>query len=468
MQHRVIPPDSSGKVVEKEDNNKTGEMLNRDSTDTGKAMRKETFMRILHLVVILAVACDCASAQDGLTLNQCLELAHRNSPALRAAEDAIQASRLSRSELSTTSLPQLKAGVSGNYAPVPPSFGYDPVISNGGQLAGQVMFQQSLYDGGMRGVKSDQLQTDEKRLLLEHRRADRDLTFAVSQSFLDALRAQRAVELQRQSVDQLAAYLALVQRLFDGGNAGYSDVLKTEIQLSEASLDLQRAQEVAQSAWYSLAEAVGTDLDTTSHALGSLETPPDSVSAAGGDTVLESMDLKIAALGVERAALEVELARRERFPEVSLAGDAGYLSSVENLRLPSSERVSALGYAIGVGIEVPVFNGGATGLKVQQRELELDEQRTRAEQLRRSLVAEIRRTRLGLDGARRRLGAIRENVKKAEDNFILTRSKYAGGASIALEVLSSQQLLTGTKLSELETLATIQLLSAKLKQLTAP
>ena len=86
-------------------------------------------------------------SQTSLTLDQCLQLARSNSPALRAADDAAQASELSQSELTTTALPQLKAGLGGSYAPVPPSFGYDPIISNGGQIAGQIMLEQSLYDG---------------------------------------------------------------------------------------------------------------------------------------------------------------------------------------------------------------------------------------------------------------------------------------------------------------------------------
>jgi len=42
--------------------------------------------------------------------------------------------------------------------------GYDPALSNGGQISGQVIVQQSLYDGGIRGLKSDQLSLDIDRL----------------------------------------------------------------------------------------------------------------------------------------------------------------------------------------------------------------------------------------------------------------------------------------------------------------
>lgn len=419
----------------------------------------------------MMVACLCAvsmsSSQTSLTLEQCLQLARSNSPALRATDDAIRTSELSQSELSTAALPQLKGALGGSYAPVPPSFGYDPVISNGGQITGQIMFQQSLYDGGARIVKSDQLRVDAERFAKERRRVERDLTFAVSLTFIEVLRAERETELQQQSVDQLTAYLGLVQRLYNGGNSSYTDVLKTEVQLSTATVALQKAAESTQIARYSLAELIATEVDSSVSVVGSLENLPDSALTTLGNNLAKNIDLSIATLGVERGLLEVELTKRERFPDISFTGDAGYLSSIENLRLPSSERVNALGYAIGVGIEIPIFNWGATGLRVEQRELELDSQRQQMEILRRSLTSEWQKTRLGLANARSRLRTIRMNVIKAEDNFLLTRSKYAGGATLSLEVLAAQQLLTEAKLAELETLATIQLLSAKLEQLTS-
>ncbi len=415
---------------------------------------------------LLMGAVSTAWAQTALNLEQCLHLARSNSPALHIADDAVRTAGLARSELWTTALPQLKGSIEGVYAPMPPTFGYDAVVSNGGQLAGQIILQQSLYDGGSRSLKSDQLQLDSDRLVKERRRVDRDLVFTVKQAFTDVLRAQEETELQKQSVDQLTTYLELVRKLFNGGTASYTDLLKTEVQLSNASLELQKATETAQSARSALAEVIGTELDSTVSVVGSLESPPDSTLAGIPAGPASGVDLAIAGLEIERSRLDVELTKRERFPSISFTGDAGYLSSVENLQLPSAERVTGIGYSVGVGIEVPIINWGATGLRVEQRELQLDAVKQETELLRRSLNGELQRTRLGLLNARNRLQTVRSNVKKSEDNFLLARSKYAGGAALSLEVLSAQQLLTEAKLAELETLSAIQHLSAKLEQLT--
>lgn len=442
-------------------------MLNQIARGIGAAVYVKSG-RLLGIAFLHVSLFAGAPSQALLTLEQSLRLAQENSPALRAADYAIRALDLSRSELSTTALPRVKGVAGASYAPVPPQFGYDPIISNGGQIAGQILLQQSLYDGGVRSLKFDQLSVHADLLIKERRRAERDLVFAVKQSFIESLRAQRERELQRQSVAQLTAYLDLVQRLFKGGSVGYTDILKTEIQLSRAAIALQKAGESLQSSRYSMAERVGTAIDSSVTFAGSLESFSDSGTDALSKDSLPTLDLTIAQLGIKRSLLEVEVVGRERWPEISLFGDAGYLSSLENLRLPSPERVRALGFSFGIGFEMPLFTWGATDLRIQQRQIESDVLRQQMELLRRSITTEVKKTRLELTSARGRLKALRTNVAKAEENFLLTRSTFAGGATLSLEVLTAQQLLIETKLAELETLAAIQRLSTKLDQLATP
>jgi outer membrane protein TolC len=70
-----------------------------------------------------------------------------------------------------------------------------------------------------------------------------------------------------------------------------------------------------------------------------------------------------------------------------------------------------------------------------------------------------------LDDARIRLRTIRETMKDADENFLLTKSKYAGGSGLAIEVLSALQMLTDIRLSELQILAEIRLVEAKIDHL---
>src|SRR5271169_3863216 len=90
-----------------------------------------------------------AFAQGPLTLDSCIAVALRNSPALRSADNAVRSTDLARSELQTTVLPQVQAILDAIYLPVPPRYGYDPAITDGGEIRGLIAVRQSLYDSGI-------------------------------------------------------------------------------------------------------------------------------------------------------------------------------------------------------------------------------------------------------------------------------------------------------------------------------
>jgi outer membrane protein TolC len=425
---------------------------------------------VIRFLVFVTFAVSSAGGQALFTLDRCLTLARSQSPQMRSAQNAIRTAELSHAELSTTKLPRIKLGASSIYAPSSGSFGYDPAISNGGQVSGQVIVQQSLYDGGIRGLKSDQLSLDINRLEKEKRIAERDLLFSVKQAFVETLRSGQEIVLQDESLRQLRDYLDIVRRLSKVGNAAYTDVLKTELQLSNAQLSYQKAAEEFAVAKYSLAELIGVPLDTSFSIVGSLNdttyTATDSSPLTTSPDSLSNIEMSVTSLAIKRSLLDVDLAQHENYPTIIFVGDAGLLTSGDNLRLPRDERANMFGFSLGLALEIPLVNWGATDLRVQQKQLDVDNLRLQSDLFQRSITTETRKTQVQISKQHERLRSLQNNLKSAEDNFLLTKSKYAGGGTLSLEVLSAQQLLTETKLSELQTMADIQILAAKMEQLT--
>jgi outer membrane protein TolC len=410
------------------------------------------------------------AGQPALSLDSCLVLALRNSPGLRSAENAVRAAGLARSELGTTVLPQIQAVIDAIYIPVPPRYGYDPAITDGGEVRGLISLRQSVYDSGLRTLKSDQFSADIERLGNERRLAALDLALAVKQSFYESLRGRAEVGLQKESVDQLEGYLSLVRRLYNGGSASSTDLLKSELQTSSARIALAKAREASLSALIALEEVMGVAPDTSVTLTGSLDEvpgPPADSAAADGFDPAATLDMAVAGMLVRHSVLDEDIARHERLPDISLFADAGYLTSGDNLRLPSSQRVNGMGYEVGLGIQFPILNWGATGLRTEQREVATDDLRNRMELLRRSIASDAVRLRVQIAGARERLLVLRGNRAKANDNFILTKSKFAAGASLSLEVLAAQQALTDAHLAEIQTMEDIRLMAAKMERLNA-
>lgn len=422
------------------------------------------------LAALFIVGYSLLPAQQALTLDGCIEIALRQSLNARSTENAFRSAQLAHREIGRSALPRLKLEGKALNAPNSDHFGYDAAITDGGQFSAQVGMQEVLFDGGARSLRSDQLAVDIERLRTEQRRVERDIRYAVRVAFFDLIQSELEVALQLQRVDDLSGYLGVVTRLFHGGRVNYTDVLKTEVRFENARVTLRRAAQTRAAAKVSLAEAMGMPHDTLFTLAGSLEPPepPAADSLLRQVTVdsLHNLDLLIADFSIRRSMVDIDLARTERLPAIALSADVGWLSSGDNLRAPPEQRVSTVGYSIGVSIENLLFNWGMTDLRVQQQELEAANIRLSYEQQRRALVADAARLRIQLTSAVDQLESIDRTLKVAEDNYVLTKAQYAGGAAMALEVLSAEQLLAENRLSNLQTRGDLQRLIARIEQLS--
>jgi outer membrane protein len=400
-----------------------------------------------------------------LTLEQCIELAKKNSPELRAADNALSSAALARKELSGSRYPQLRASGTALTAPTFDRFGYDPAITDYGQLSAQIIAEQKLYDGGVYRLKAKQQQIDAQGMGIARRISERDIAYSVKQTFVEILRAQEETALQRKSREQLADYLDLVKNLNAAGRVHYTDVLKTSIQLASADAAVRKAEEAAALAKYELSGMIDAAPDTSFEIAGSLEDLPmaaaDTTAAGAQSRSLESESLD---LGIARSGLDAEIISREKFPTLSLIADAGLLSSLEP---PTADHWDRLGYSAGITIEVPLMDWGQRRLRERQQRLAVENARFEAEAFARAQRIEIRAIVLQMRNLERRIEDLRRTARDADDNYDLTRSKYLGGGAPVTEVLDAQQLVTDTRIEELSARSEILRLSTRFEQIVA-
>ncbi|MGD1049385.1 MAG: TolC family protein [Candidatus Krumholzibacteriaceae bacterium] len=413
----------------------------------------------------MATAPADAEQHRTLTLDQCIALAKKNSPNIRAADNALSSAALARKGLSGARLPQVRANGTASAAPTFDRYGYDAAITDHGQLSAQIIAEEKLYDGGIYGLRAQQMQLDLENLGIARKISERDIVFSVKQSFIEILRAREEIALQRRSLSQLTDYYDLVKNLNAAGRVQYTDVLKTGIQLSSANASLERAEEAAVVAKYELSGMMDAAPDTAFEVSGSLDDlsieSPDTTAAGAAPRSLESASND---LGVARSGLDAEMIRREKFPTLSLIADAGFLSSLDP---PAADRWDRFGYSAGISLDVPLLDWGQRRLREQQQRLAVENARYQAEAFDRSQAIELRTLSLQIRNLERRLNNLRSTAKDADDNYTLTKSKYLGGAAPVTEVLAAQQLATDTRIEELAARSDMLKLSARAAQILA-
>lgn len=422
-----------------------------------------TLVPVVFPLFFLLLTGLAGAAADSLSLDDCLSLAERNNPKGFLSTNAIQSADLARRELRSQSLPQLKFKGTLEYAPVGKHLGYDPALTNQGQIGSQLVVEQTLYDGGQRGIKARQADLEWTRTNRERKIAELDLRFEVTQAFTDVLRLQEDLELKKAGVIRLRDYSALVSRMHVGGQAGFTDVLKTRIQLSEAESAALQAAADLQGAKYALGEMLGGDMNDSLQVKGDLDSSeiPAPLDTNG------NADWEVAKLSMQTAELDVATAHGEWKPTLAVSADLGLLTSVDNLQLPAGERASMLGGSLGMHVDMPVFAWGLRRIHIRRGELAAENARWTWLSQRRGLLVDYRKTWLQWETARDHRNALRSNLAAARDNFLLTRSKYAGGSGLASEVLDAQKLWVDTQSALVQSEADLRTLSARLKRLEA-
>lgn len=441
-----------------------------------KQADSQNYVLVLILSLSLAVAGPVLSAAPGvpastdtLTLDRCVALARQNSPELQIAQNATNAAKLDRQIAAKSNLPQLKFVGDAGYAPISPSFGYDPAISNGGEMGARIVAEQTLYSGGQRSLQMKQADAEINSRSLAWRQQDRDLVYTVREAFIELLRAQQVLQLQKQRAARLTDYSELVDRLSEAGTVGHTDALRTQVELSRAKIDAQAAQSTLWSARLNLARLLGAPQDTTLAVSGSLDNllfdTADSTATGTAVSLPGNLDLSAARVDSLQSTIAISLAKAQWRPKVSLSADAGVMTSRENLLLQPQDRYNSTGYSVGVNVEIPLWDWGVHRNEVSKSRTELMSATENINLIRRDIEAQGHDLLLRFQSARDRLASLHLVEQSAKQIYMLSLAQYADGLLSASDVLISQQSLTDVRESSVEALAEIQSLQAQLDRI---
>lgn len=429
-------------------------------------------IRLTILLVLFATFLGFSvQAADSLTIDQCLAIAKVNNLDLSIAGDAKRAAEFGKTAAGKALFPQFGFSGEAGYAPWSLSFGYDPAVSNGGEMGARIIGEQTVYDGGMRSLDIRQADLGADLQDVAFNQTKRNIVFALRQAFIELLRAQQERSSRDESVSRLSEYVDLAKRLNAAGTVGYTDLLSAKIGLTNARTEAMKVAQEVTTARYRLVQIMGTPDDTSFAVTGSLDSllvvaeditgplPPIDASL--------NPDMQAAQVDYGLSQIAVSRIKAERSPRISLTGDIGVLTSRQNLQMPAPERYNSFGYSVGVGIDMPLWDWGARKARVEQSIIESRAAFNRTKAVDQSLQTEYRSLRGQMENAKERLQGIRTVLETAGENYALYMAKYADGDASAYEVLAAEQGLTDARLSEVETLAEIQSVQAQYERLTA-
>jgi len=219
-------------------------------------------VRIIRAGLLLVGLCFCgsplgAAADDlvgkTLTLTECIAIGLSTNPAIEVSEQNLKAAREKIEEAKGGYYPTFK--VSSSYAYTTPAD--EKMGGSPDNFDTRLAIRQPLYDGGA----TPSLLAGVRRSVMvqgyEVERTRLEIVLSVKSAFYEVMKRRDLLAVAKSSKTQAEKHLEQARALYAEGVSPRADVIKMEVQVSSAGLEVIRAENAVLQAGANLAAAIG-------------------------------------------------------------------------------------------------------------------------------------------------------------------------------------------------------------------
>lgn len=262
-------------------------------------------------------------------------------------------------------------------------------------------------------------------------------------AYMDVIRDEAIVGLQRQNVEVLDVNLQASSDRFEIGDLTRTDVAQSEARLAIARSDLQTAEA-------NLIRSKETYIQLVGMAPGELEPPPplpnlpDAPETAVFTALDNNPDLEAARERVEAANFDVRAARGTRMPQVSVFTQGNYqnfLGTLGSSLFAGNFVQQQSSAAAGVQLTVPVYQGGRPGAQIRRAQAVSGQAMEQEIAVERSIIAQVRAAYASFNAS---IQVIESSRKAVESNTLAlegVRAENSVGNRTVLDILDAEREL---------------------------
>ena len=398
---------------------------------------------------IFSVASTLAYSQQTVTLKQAIEFALQNkADALKAKLDITNAdAKILEAKAGT--LPKVTGSTNITYNPIIQEIALggqtfkmgQPWVAVAGVQLQQALFNQQVFIG-LKAAKSTKEFYQLNANLTEEQIIER-----VSNAYFQVFTAQEQKNTLESSYSSTEKVRNVIKSLYDNGLSKKIDLDRTNVNLTNIETNIKQSNNGIAQAENALKFYMGMPIETK---IQLVQEDMAVIPHLLDETVNtdERTEIKVLLKNKELLEYQKKATIANYYPTVNLTANYNWQGLGEKFPLTngSSKGVMWSDYsAIGLGINIPIFNGFATKAKVQQNQIDIDK-----------LEIDIKDTKLGLDQAYQNakaqienslatLESQKANVKLAEDVLADTKSNYQYGLATLTDLLEAENSLVQAK-----------------------
>jgi outer membrane protein TolC len=438
-----------------------------------KILQEDAMKSTCALMALLMGILQLSGAQvHGLTVEDAVRLGLEKNKTIHASMMKVQYADARYSEMSALRWPTLK--LNGSYtrlSDIPPAeisapFGtlrlYPTVLDN---YSLRLTLQQPLFTGFRLERNADIAEYTAQATQKELERDKSDLTFNIKSAYWNLA---KAIELQKvvdENVEQIGAHVKDVENWQKQGLATTNDVLKVQVQLSEAILRQIDMKNNVQLARIALNSTIGLPLETEMELTSPIRHGPRQFSDLNSlvrQALEKRPEVQAIDLQIRAGEAAVSLAQSSWWPQVNLQGN--YLTARPNQRIFPIQDSFKDSWDVGVSVSFDLWNWGTTIHQTDQARARLAQTQDAYAQLRDAIVLDVTRSYLNLNRAKERITVAEQGVKQADENYRVTSARFKQGLGTNSDLLDAEVALLLARTNYTQALVDFGLAEAALEK----
>lgn len=407
--------------------------------------------KLLFIFAMIGCVSQQITAQNILSLEECIEIGIENNLALQTKRNEIRKGQYALSENRARLLPVINgfAGFTDNIKPPVSvtdgsSYGVPynvtktlPYSANAGIQLQLPLYNQTLYTSMDVARIMDQLNR------LGYEKAREELMMEISKLYYLGQTTNEQLEILKNNIGRLEELKNITEAFYDNGMAMDIDVKRVRINLDNMKVQYDNAQAMLVQQMNLLKYMMDYPMEKN-FALERVQAEKLSHTELTG---LSEKLYEIQMLESQKTLAEKQrkLIRNGYIPSLSLSGNLSTSAFTDKARYwfqdnPSSKWYTS--YGVGVSLRVPIFDGLEKRNKVRKAEMDIENARLNLENTRKNLQTKYLNATNDLMNSERNFFKQKDNYLLAEDVYAVTIDRYKEGIASMTEVLQDEMRMS--------------------------
>ena len=401
-------------------------------------IQKKTAQGIALLISIMLSAGSASAEGRIITLQEACNAALSANEMIKIAEEGMYQSDNRIDQAWSSLYPSIvaKSALTRYNDTLPPgggSFIFQPLE----QFWAGLILTQPLYTGGrtLAALRTAQKMQESSRCVLSSAR--QDLLLNVSDAYYGALKAQKAVDLSRNSLERMERHKKVTEReaATRKSKANASALLRANTLVSQARIALVRAQDGFKIAREKLTLLTKIPVDARLAEPDTSDQPAENLASLITIALKNRDDFTESKLNQNIAEENVTIVKGGHSAQIYAEAGATYQDS------HPATGLDAKTYYGGLRLEIPLFEGGLEKAAVSEAKSKKRQAELSTEFLRRTIESDVNEAYVNLQTISSILETAKIQRDYAKENFDTVEDMFAGGLAQSLSLIDAEQAL---------------------------